>query len=252
MKFEPLFFESVFETLTQLKKLMKFEPLFFGRGQKEDISKKLFEDNKQLSLLKDKYSVILEQELIKARVNKRKNIKNAENYSRIAMAYYCLNILERAEERLKGIMTDRELNSCMKGMTELLFSISGFKSEVFDSKKLGKAVSMMQGDLGEENKSMTKTLSFLSKLNTEPQQGVFQDLVSIETIEKLISGELDVNSSVQGQEGVTIDPNEILSVASAMVSDDVNASETEKTEELSSMEELKPQHSIEDIMRILK
>ena len=50
----------------------------------------------KLRVLYDKYKVILNRELIIAKANRRKNIKNQDNYSKI-IAYYSMLMVKRAQ-----------------------------------------------------------------------------------------------------------------------------------------------------------
>ena len=99
---------------------MKFGALFKGKEKREEekvekaekkergIDDLLLETDMKLRVLYDNYKVILSRELIVAKANKRKNIKNQDNYAKIGIAYYSMLMVKRAQERMRDMIETLE------------------------------------------------------------------------------------------------------------------------------------------------
>ena len=182
-----------------------------------DIERKLLDTDVKLRLLKEKYQLMLQRELIIARANKNKGKKNSANYAKIGTAYYSLNVVEGAQERLRNITSARELYSCMTDLSGVLGAINDLNGQTgkVDTKKLGKRIAQMGASESGATNSMIKTLETLNGIDAESLLGLdnfsADSLVSADLIERLINGE-DVEQAVSDGEGILQPADSLLSL----------------------------------------
>ena len=202
---------------------MKFGALFKGKEKKEEekiekaekkergIDELLLDTDMKLRVLYDKYKVILNRELIIAKANRRKNIKNQDNYSKIGIAYYSMLRVTRAQERRRDMKSTRSHNNCMNELNQALQAINGLNSQLgkVSAKKTVSSMRKMESGSGSSSGDLKKTFNSLNGLNEQlPGQeakntGVDQ-LISVDLIERLISGE-DVERCVREEQGLQDD-----------------------------------------------
>lgn len=226
---------------------MKFGPLFARKEKntvkQKDVDQLLFDAGKGLLKLKSRYSVTLERELAIARANKERGVKNSANYSRIGIAYYSLNIVKTAQERLRDMTTDRELYNCMNEMSSVLGTINGVSGKIgrMDAKSLLSGINKMSGASSGAGKDMLKTLAALSGANIERTDSVpIDSLVSLDVIERLISG-VDPDTCVNANEGVVTNTDEVMDVFSQIL----------ETEEVKPAETVSDELSMDDITELI-
>lgn len=182
------------------------------RAKEEQVDAAILDTDVKLRLLKDKYRLLLEKELRIARANKNKGKKNSANYSKIGVAYYSLNVVNAAQERLQELSSSRELYCCMNEMSAALSTINGLNGRIgrLDPKKIVKGMKQMTAGGNGASSDLLKTLSVLSGLETASEDRVSLDaLVSTDVIEKLINGE-DVDSCVDGGVGLAMEAGDLL------------------------------------------
>lgn len=199
---------------------MKFGALFKGKEKKEEekvekaekkergIDELLLDTDMKLRVLYDKYKVILNRELIIAKANRRKNIKNQDNYSKIGIAYYSMLMVKRGQERMRDMKSTRSLYNCMNELNQALQAINGLNSQLgkVSAKKTVSSMRKMESASDGSSEDLKKTFNSLSGLNEElPGQeakntGIDQ-LISVDLIERLISGE-DVERCVREEQGL--------------------------------------------------
>ena len=202
---------------------MKFGALFKGKEKKEEekvekaekkergIDELLLDTDMKLRVLYDKYKVILNRELIIAKANRRKNIKNQDNYSKICIAYYSMLMVKRAQERMRDMKSTRSLYNCMNELNQALQAINGLNGQLgkVSAKKTVSSMRKMESGSGSSSGDLKKTFNSLNGLNEQlPGQeakntGVDQ-LISVDLIERLISGE-DVERCVREEQGLQDD-----------------------------------------------
>lgn len=198
---------------------MPFKPLIkLGRNKEEekDIDYVMADTRKRLILLKQRYKVNLQKELLIARDNKEKNIRNSGNYSRIGIAYYSLNIVNAAQQRLDELMSTRELQNAMNEMGLLLGLINGMPKKVgkMDSKKVVDAMKRMSGASSGAGKDLVKALADLSGAGLERKDTTpVEALVSVEVIERLINGD-NVEHLIQSGTGLVQGTDDAMSAVS--------------------------------------
>ena len=200
---------------------MKFGALFKGKEKREEekvekaekkergIDDLLLETDMKLRVLYDNYKVILSRELIVAKANKRKNIKNQDNYAKIGIAYYSMLMVKRAQERMRDMKSTRSLYNCMNELNQALKAINGLSGELgrVSAKKTVSSMKKMESASGGSSGDLKKTFNSLNELNgTLPGQdakntGVAQ-LISVDLIERLINGE-DVERCVREEQGLS-------------------------------------------------
>lgn len=202
---------------------MKFGALFKGKEKKEEekiekaekkergIDELLLDTDMKLRVLYDKYKVILNRELIIAKANRRKNIKNQDNYSKIG---HCL-LFHADGEKSPGAdarhEVHRSLYNCMNELNQALQAINGLNSQLgkVSAKKTVSSMRKMESGSGSSSGDLKKTFNSLNGLNEQlPGQeakntGVDQ-LISVDLIERLISGE-DVERCVREEQGLQDD-----------------------------------------------
>lgn len=211
---------------------MKFSALFprkeKAKVEKKDIDQVLFEAGKELIKLKERYSITLQRELAIARRNKEKGIKNSANYSKIGIAYYSLNIVQSAQEKVRDLTSSRELYNCMNQMTSVLGMINGITGKIgkLNPADLIKGIGTMNSDSSGAGKDLLKTLAALSGASLESKDNVSIDsLVSVDVIERLIAG-ADPENCVKASEGIVTNTGEVMDVISKVLE-----TEPVKTEE---------------------
>lgn len=198
---------------------MPFKPFInLGRNKEEgkDIDYVMADTRKRLILLRQKYKLNLQRELLIARDNKGKNIRNSGNYSRIGIAYYSLNIVNAAQQRLDELMSTRELQNAMNEMGLLLGLINGMPKKVgkMDSKKVVDAMKRMSGASSGAGKDLVKVLTDLSGAGLERKDTTpVESLVSVEVIERLINGD-NVEQLIQNGTGLVRDTDDAMSAVS--------------------------------------
>ena len=196
---------------------MKFGALFKGKEKKEEdkadkkergIDDLILDTDTKLRVLYDKYKVILNRELIIAKANKRQNIKNQDNYSKIGIAYYSMLMVKRAQERIRDMKSTRSLYNCMNDLNQALQTLNGLNGQIgkVSAKKTVSSMRQMESASGGSSGDLKKTFNALTELNKQlPGQeakntGVDQ-LISVELIERLINGE-DVERCVREEQGL--------------------------------------------------
>ena len=199
---------------------MKFGALFKGKEKRAEekvekaekkergIDELLLDTDMKLRVLYDKYKVILNRELIIAKANQRKNIKNQDNYSKIGIAYYSMLMVKRAQERMRDMKSTRSLYNCMNELNQALQAINGLNGQLgkVSAKKTVSSMKKMESSSGSSSVDLKKTFNSLNGLNEQlPGQeakntGVDQ-LISVDLIERLISGE-DVERCVREEQGL--------------------------------------------------
>ena len=182
------------------------------RAKEEQIDAAILDTDVKLRLLKDKYRLLLEKELRIARADKNKGKKNSANYSKIGVAYYSLNVVKAAQERLSELSSSRELYCCMNEMSAALSTINGLNGRIgrLDPKQLVKGMKKMTAGGNGASGDLLNTLSVLSGLETASKDSVPLDaLVSVDVIEKLINGE-DVDSCVDDGVGIEVEAGDLF------------------------------------------
>ena len=218
---------------------MKFKPLLSRDGAKEKEDKK---ENKkedigltfqkletQLVTLEKKYTTILSRELATARINKKKNVKNSANYSKIGVAYYSLNILATARDRIHEMKSENDLGAGINEMGALVGAINGLNGRMgkIDATSVAKGMKKLAGQSTGAGKDLVNTLSKLSGVNDKrADQTPIDALVSVDLIEKLISGELGVDSSIENEGGIAHSPDEMLDLFAELLGDQGDGGET--------------------------
>lgn len=209
------------------------------KPQAEDMGRRIQKIEIQLSMLEKKYTTILSRELAAARINKNKNIKNSANYSRIGVAYYSLNILTAARERLHEMKSSQELYDCVNEMGAAISMINGLNGKIgkVDAAAVAKGMKKMSGQSAGAGRDLVSALSKLSEINTErTDKTPIEALVSVDVIEKLISGDdIAADDLLQRGEGLTHSPDEVLDLCSEILGEQNDGGGTVNDEDLDSL-----------------
>ena len=193
-----------------------FRPLFQKKeaAPKKSIDEMIRETRQQLFELERKYRIILERELMYGRDNARKGKKDAGNYSRIGIAYYTLNIVKAAQDRIMGIESTRDLITAIDSTTNAIGMINTLdrKKGTLDVKDLIKKVTKnLKDNAGGDDGGLSTAFQRLSGLNLEEANSVpVSSMVSNEVIDQLISGTRKVEECVREEAGFTFSSNDIM------------------------------------------
>lgn len=190
---------------------MKMQPLF-PKKEKPSMDKVIMDTDVKLRMLKDKYSTMLSRELRTARYNKSHGKTDSKNYSKIGIAYYSLNIVDKAQTRLQDIYDNRELCKSMGEMSAALGAINGLSVKVgdIDVQDMMKKLKKMDAAAGETDKRLVNALGALSGSDKGGSGGLpIESLVDRDIIEKLING-ASVEECVNAGEGVNQDVEDLF------------------------------------------
>ena len=199
------------------------------KNKELDIERKLLDTDVKLRLLNDRYKLLLQKELLIARSNKSRGKKNSANYAKIGTAYYALNAVKGAQERLQNITSARELYSCMTDLSGVLGAINdlGGQTGKVDTKKLSRQIAKMGQSEGGATANMIKTLETLNGIDAESLLGLdnfsVDSLVSQELIEKLINGDQDLEEAVTDREGILESTDDLLKMLEGLSGGEGNA-----------------------------
>ena len=182
------------------------------------IDRAVLDTNVSLDNLKDRYKVMLNRQLMTARYNQKQGIPaSSDNYSKIGVAYYSLNIIDTAKKRMQSISSSRELYNCMNELNATLGAVNGLNGKIgnLDTRGVVKELGRMNTGSGGASADLVKALSILSGLETGGVQDVvpIDSLVSREVIEGLINGE-DLNTYLQRSAGLETMPENVMDLIS--------------------------------------
>ncbi len=207
---------------------MKFSGIFKGREEKKEAQKEaqrnkereldnlLRETDIKLRLLYNNYKVMLHRELMLARGNKQKEIRNQDNYSRIGIAYYSMLLITRAQDKMEEMISYRSLYNCVNGLHEALDAINSLDRKMgkVNVKKVLSSMKKVAASSGGTHKELKRATDELKKQeerlsDADKKREESAELVSDELIEKLIQG-VDVEECVRNGDGVDISPDAVL------------------------------------------
>lgn len=208
---------------------MKYKGLFRRDREKTDkkeekrkeelgIDTLLLDTDAKLRVLYDRYKVILNKEIMYARAQQRKGIRNQDNYAKIGIAYYSMAMIRRAQERMNEMTSARALFNCMNEMNSALQAINSLNGRLgkLNAKKTISDMKKMSDSSGGASGDLKKTLEGLESLEktlpgSESRNTGIDGLVSTELIERLISnGAADIDCCVSAQDGISVAPDDIL------------------------------------------
>lgn len=192
-----------------------FRPLFQREAApKKSVDQMIQETRQQLFQAENKCRINLERELLFGRENARKGKKDAGNYSRIGIAYYTLNIVKAAQDRVMGIQSTRDLITAIDSTTNAVGMIDTLdrKKGKLDADSLVKSFKKyLKNSGGRDDGGLTEALEKLSGLNPEETNSIpVSSMVSNEVIDQLISGTRKVDECVREEAGFTVSPNDIM------------------------------------------
>ncbi len=189
---------------------MKMKPLFpkkenSGRTaapkkEKPTVDQQIMETGVRLRSLQRKYRIIIDRELRALRGSRAKKQENPKAVNNLKNAYYCLTIVNKAQERLREITTLQELSMAMNEMGAVLklMNVVAGKTEKVKSRALQKGIRGMEKAAGRDDGGMKNF--FREPLDT---------LVGDDIIESLLSGK-SLEACMDEQEGIQVDPSEAV------------------------------------------
>lgn len=231
---------------------MKFAGIFKGReDKKEDKKEKEREiDNLlrsadiKLRVLYNNYKLILQRELLVARGDKKKGIRNQDTYAKIGITYYSMLLITKTQEKMDEMKSYRSLYNCINDLNEVLNTINSLDRKMgkVNVKKTVSSLKRMSESSGSSSKELKKAYASLKdqdeRMPGEEERNTGVDsLVSVEVIERLINGE-DVEECVRNGEGMEVSPESIMSEI-AYSHNVKEAEEPGKDNELSDLEKMK-------------
>ena len=189
---------------------MRMKPLFpkkenSGRTaapkkEKPTVDQQIMETGVRLRSLQRKYRIIIDRELRALRGSRAKKQENPKAVNNLKNAYYCLTIVNKAQERLREITTLQELSTAMNEMGAVLklMNVVAGKTEKVKSRALQKGIRGMEKAAGRDDGGMKNF--FKEPLDT---------LVGDDIIESLLSGK-SLEACTDEQEGIQVDPSEAV------------------------------------------
>lgn len=188
------------------------------RKEENTIDTLLLDTDVKLRMLYDRYKIILNKEIARARADKTKGIRNQDNYAKIGIAYYSMIMIKRAQERMNEMTSARALFHCMNEMNNALQAINSLNGRLgkINAKKTISDMKKMSDSSGGASIDLKKTLEGLGTLEeTLPGADIRNTgtdaLVSVELIERLISSDVaDIDQRIRARDGISIAPDEIL------------------------------------------
>ena len=146
---------------------MRMKPLFGNRDSKKSVSaapkkekpsvdQQIMEAGVRIRGLQRKYRVIIDRELRALRGSRAKKQENPKAVNNLKNAYYCLTIVNKAQERLREITTLQELSTAMNEMGSVLklMNVVAGKTEKVKSRPLRKEIRRMEAAAGKDDGGM--------------------------------------------------------------------------------------------------
>lgn len=220
-----------------------YKPLFPKKPNKgkADVDSMIFQAGKNLRMLKERYRVVLEKELMIGRENAKKGEKNSGNYARIGIAYYSLNIINAVQQRLQEIENTRELMNAMGEMSLAVGMVNKLGGQIgkMNPKTLIANARRMGGASSGAGRDLIRTLEGLSKLKLDrPDTVSIESLVSNDLIERLIKGE-DVDGCVRNGDGISRNFDDLMSdISDGYREETMQQSEADKADIEPTMDEI--------------
>lgn len=225
--------------------MASFRPLFPKKESvpKPDVDQMIRETRQQLFILEDRYRTILTRELMYGRENARKGKKDAGNYSRIGIAYYTLNIVKAAQDRVMGIESTRDLTTAIEATTNAVGMINTLSQRAggLDVSNLIKKVKKnLKGGSSGGGSDLQNAFTALSGLDLADTSSMpISSMVSNEIIDQLISGTRKVDDCLREEAGFAFSSNDIMdAVAQANAEQAVEKRSGKKQPEMAEIDDL--------------
>lgn len=166
----------------------------FRRGEKgkdTDKDRQIFDTRIRIRTLIQKVSGNLKAELAVARELKKTGRKNSENYSRIGINYYLLQVLQKADDRLTSIESTNDLNVMMGSLGSVISSVNslGKTQRKTNTSPVFAGIERLNKTKEKEKGSLQNILRELEKISSPSSEtdDLF-DLPGLDVIESLING----------------------------------------------------------------
>ncbi len=163
----------------------------FGKKNQEIPEKQILDSKIELTKLTEKLKVMLAREIGTARKLKAQGMKSSSNYSRIGIAYYLIQIVRKAYNRLDDITNGAELNELMGGISSVVAGINSIGNQTSKPNMGGllSGLGKMQTAEKSQNTALTDILRGLGGSLTESPSNDMTGLVGLDVIERLINGD---------------------------------------------------------------
>ena len=151
--------------------------------QVEDLDAKVLHCKIELRKLQEKCQIMLQRELATARALRAQNKRDVANDSRIGTDIYMLRLIDKASHRLDDISSTAQLNELFGGLNALMKQVGSMSSQVHtaDIRTLEKQAGALERDMSVRNFDMNAG----------------SGMVSLDEIERMISGETSVENAGQ-------------------------------------------------------
>ena len=142
---------------------MRMKPLFpkkenggktaAPKKEKPTVDEQIMETGVRLRGLQRKYRIIIDRELRALRGSRARKQDNPKAVQNLKNAYYCLTIVNKAQERLREITTLQELSKAMNEMGAVLklMNVVAGKTEKVKTRALQKGIRGMEKAAGRDD-----------------------------------------------------------------------------------------------------
>lgn len=215
---------------------VKMKPLFpkkengrtfaVQKKEKPSVDQQIMETGVRLRGLQRKYRIIIDRELRALRGSRARKQDNPKAVNNLKNAYYCLTIVNKAQERLREITTLQELSKAMNEMGSVLklMNVVSGKTEKVKTRALQKGIRGLEKATGKDEGGMSNF--FQQPLDT---------LVGDDIIESLLNGK-SLEACMDEQEGIQVDPEDAVPLS------------TEYLQEIGELEEMPEDQDPEQII----
>ena len=172
------------------------KPGEFFKKEKPTVEQQIMEIGVRLRGLQRKYKVVIERELRALRGSRSRKQENPKAEASLKNAYYCLTIVNQAQNRLREITSMQELSRAMNEMgsvLKLMNRVAG-RTEKVNTRALQKGIKGMEGAAQQGEAGMKQFF-----------QQLLDALVGDDIIESLLKGK-SLEECMDDQEGIRMDP----------------------------------------------
>ena len=172
------------------------KPGEFFKKEKPTVEQQIMEIGVRLRGLQRKYKVVIERELRALRGSRSRKQENPKAEASLKNAYYCLTIVNQAQNRLREITSMQELSRAMNEMgsvLKLMNRVAG-RTEKVNTRALQKGIKGMEGAAQQGEAGMKQFF-----------QQPLDALVGDDIIESLLKGK-SLEECMDDQEGIRMDP----------------------------------------------
>lgn len=169
---------------------------------KNDINYQLLDTNVRLQALKKKYKIMIQQDLNQIKYSQSHKKENPRAIQHLKNCYYCLGIVQQAEERLYDITSEQELCQSINEMGQILKMLNGLNGKT--EKVHVRMVHKGYGNLKKGDAKGGQALDTVFGTSID-------ELVDDTVVEQLLKG-ASIEECLENEEGILYGADEIKPV----------------------------------------